>query len=85
MGFDNLKAKKKGVIRVICLGDSITHGYDADDHGHPKPYPWMLQNKLGKKYEVKNFGVGGKTMQIADKQSYWKENKDGDMLVDLAL
>ena len=48
-------------VRVACVGDSITQGV-----GTQKPdtesYPARLQGLLGTKWEVRNFGVGGRTM-----------------------
>lgn len=48
-------------VRVACVGDSITQGV-----GTLKPaegsYPAQLQTLLGAKWEVHNFGVGGRTM-----------------------
>jgi lysophospholipase L1-like esterase len=46
-------------VRVACMGDSITQGpKDPKTEG----YPAQLQNILGAKWEVKNFGVGGRTL-----------------------
>lgn len=48
-------------VRVACLGDSITKG-----EGTMKPaeegYPAQLQTILGPKWEVTNYGVGGRTV-----------------------
>ena len=48
-------------IRVACVGNSITYGY-----GLPNPatdsYPAQLQQKLGKAYDVRNFGHSGATL-----------------------
>ncbi len=46
-------------IRVACVGDSITWGFGADN---PQSYPSRLGVKLGKEYEVKNFGHSGATL-----------------------
>ncbi|MBE6621587.1 MAG: hypothetical protein E7630_01395 [Ruminococcaceae bacterium] len=43
--------------RITCCGDSITEGVAAS--GPSKSYPSQLQNLLGDKYLVKNFGIGG--------------------------
>lgn len=51
------------VIKVACVGDSITHG--TDDRTHPS-YPAYLQDILGDGYEVGNFGVGGTTLMSSD-------------------
>jgi lysophospholipase L1-like esterase len=48
------------VIRVACVGDSITAGAGVKE---PKnKYPARLGVLLGAEYEVKNFGVSGATM-----------------------
>ncbi|MBR4597119.1 MAG: prolyl oligopeptidase family serine peptidase, partial [Opitutales bacterium] len=47
-------------IRVACIGDSITAG--ACVKGRENFYPSKLQAKLGDGYEVRNFGVSGRTM-----------------------
>ena len=44
-------------IKIACVGDSLTYGA-----GHTESaYPLVLQLLLGEKYEVKNFGAGGRT------------------------
>ncbi len=50
-------------IRVACVGDSITEGFD---------YPNNLQLLLGAKYEVGNFGVGGSTVSLDSLKPYMK-------------
>jgi lysophospholipase L1-like esterase len=47
-------------IRVACVGDSITWGYGIPDREH-KSYPAQLAALLGKKWDVRNFGVNGAT------------------------
>jgi len=46
------------VIRVSCVGDSITAGVCGQNGG----YPTLLQGLLGSGYLVQNFGNSGKTM-----------------------
>ena len=49
-----------GVIRVACVGDSITAG--TEEYNYPMflaQYLEHLGKSNGKKYEVKNFGKGG--------------------------
>ncbi len=48
-------------IRISCVGNSITAGSRL---ANPKQdaYPAQLQQLLGNKYEVSNFGVGGRTV-----------------------
>ena len=58
-------------VRVACIGDSITYG--AGIKGRDSlAYPQQLQQKLGKKYEVVNFGVSGATMLKKGNKPYWE-------------
>ncbi|MGB0993853.1 MAG: GDSL-type esterase/lipase family protein [Akkermansiaceae bacterium] len=52
-------ARKKGVIRVACIGDSITYGSGIPNRSK-NSYPAQLQKLLGDKYEVRNFGNPGR-------------------------
>lgn len=71
-----------GVIRVACLGDSITGGNQGDN------WPLYLQNCLtylgtadGKTYEVKNHGKGGAAVRhYLESGGDWVASldKDGD-------
>lgn len=54
------KAKNKDVPVVACIGDSITEGAGAEDFW-TESYPSQLQNAVGGKYNVINFGNSGKT------------------------
>lgn len=58
------------VIRVACIGDSITAGF-----GIPKDrqtYPQHLQEKLGPGYLVENFGASGFALQKLSNAPYLK-------------
>lgn len=50
-------------VKVACVGDSITAG----------PYPGQLQKVLGDKWEVKNYGVGGRTLLKKGDAPWWNE------------
>jgi len=62
------------VIRVACVGDSITQGIgtpQAADKSFPESYPAQLGKLLGSDYEVTNCGVGGRTLiRKSDKIDY---------------
>ena len=60
-------------IRVACVGDSITFGAGIQDR-EKQSYPAQLQQMLGEKWVVKNFGVSGATMLQAGDKPYQKEN-----------
>lgn len=63
---------KKDKIKVACVGDSITFGARLEDPSADS-YPAQLQKLLGKKYEVKNFGVGGCTLIRKGRPTVWNE------------
>ena len=49
------------VQRVACVGNSVTYGYGLSDREHTA-YPVVLQQLLGNRYEVVNFGHSGATL-----------------------
>lgn len=59
------------VIRVACVGDSITAGAGVKDAKNK--YPARLGALLGTGYEVRNFGVSGATMLDAGDKPYKKQ------------
>ena len=46
---------KDGQIKVACVGDSITYGHGVENWKQNN-YPAQLQQILGDKYNVANFG-----------------------------
>lgn len=48
-------------IKVACVGNSITYGAGIANR-EQNSYPAQLQSYLGNGYEVKNFGVSGRTL-----------------------
>jgi len=69
---DNHKSPSKDAIRVACIGNSITDGYGID-MADEKGYPAMLQEHLGDKYNVKNYGVSARTLMKKGNLPYVKE------------
>jgi acyl-CoA thioesterase I len=69
-------AKFEGKVKLACVGDSITQG--AGTRGNP--YPKLLQELLGDKWEVGNFGVSGRTLLDKGDHPYSKEKKYQDAL-----
>ena len=60
--------------KIACVGDSITYG--AGIKGRDSlAYPQQLQQMLGKKYEVKNYGVSGATLLKKGNKPYWKQSE----------
>ena len=50
------------MIRIACIGDSITEGWASSDMNICS-YPAALQRTLWKDYVVLNYGASGKTMR----------------------
>lgn len=48
-------------IKVACIGNSITYGHGIDVK-FQHAYPGILQQLLGKEYDVRNFGLNGRTL-----------------------
>lgn len=63
-------AAYKGVIKLACVGDSITQGVGA---AGGKSWPDQIRTMLGDKWEVKNFGVSGSTLLNSGDKPYQKE------------
>jgi lysophospholipase L1-like esterase len=57
-------------VKVACVGDSITQGSGL---GKGRSYPDQLQEMLGDKWKVRNFGVSGRTLLKKGDFPYWKE------------
>jgi acyl-CoA thioesterase-1 len=64
-------------VRVACIGDSITEGAGIEDG---KRYPQQLFTLLGAAYDVKNFGVSGRTLLKKGDYPYWNEKAYKDAL-----
>ncbi len=62
----------RSVVRVACLGDSITFGAGA---GSPEQdaYPTQLAALLGEDFAVRNFGVGGATLLFKGDRPYRRQ------------
>ena len=58
-------------LKVACIGDSITEGFGLKLDKGDSTYPMLLQEMLGPSYNVKNFGVSGKTMIRNVPDAYW--------------
>ena len=68
----SFKAPQENSIRVACIGNSITDG-SGIDMSDAKGYPAQLQQLLGDKYNVRNFGVSARTMLNNGDHPYMKE------------
>ena len=58
------------IIRIACVGDSITEGYGLKVQSRTS-YPVMLNNILGAKYSVLNNGRSATTLQKKGDFPYW--------------
>lgn len=65
---------KKKHIKVACVGNSITYGYKLAD---PKTesYPAQLQQLLGSRYTVGNFGKSGATLLYRGHRPYVRQDE----------
>ena len=69
---NNLPVHKADAKRVACIGNSITDG-SGIDMDEVNGYPAKLQKLLGEGYNVRNFGVGGRTMLNKGDHPYMNE------------
>ena len=60
---------KAGQIKVACIGDSITYGHGISGWKE-NSYPAVLQQLLGDKYHVANFGSSGACVNPEGDQPY---------------
>jgi lysophospholipase L1-like esterase len=60
------------VIKVACIGDSITEGANVDTPTI-NAYPIVLGRLLGTNYQTRNFGVSGRTLLRKGDFPYWNE------------
>ena len=65
---------QKNPIKVACVGNSITYGYGIDNR-EQNSYPSVLQQLLGKGYEVGNFGHSGATLLSKGHKPYIKQDE----------
>jgi lysophospholipase L1-like esterase/pimeloyl-ACP methyl ester carboxylesterase len=65
-------SKYSSPIKVACIGNSITYGSGIADRPRDS-YPSQLARMLGEKWEVRNFGVGGRTLLKKGDYPFWKE------------
>ena len=71
LALSSLNFPQKDVIKVACVGDSITYGSRIENR-EANSYPAQLQKMLGEGWEVQNFGVSGATMLKKGNKPYWE-------------
>lgn len=59
-------------VKIACVGDSITYGSGIENRDFLS-YPRQLQKLMGKRYDVRNFGVSGANMIKKGNKPYWQE------------
>lgn len=64
-------------VKVACVGNSITEGAGI---AAGKTYPEQLQALLGQTYDVRNYGISGRTLLKKGDYPYWKEAKYQEVL-----
>lgn len=65
-------SKYASPIKVACIGNSITYGSGIANRSRDS-YPSQLGRMLGDKWEVHNFGVGGRTLLKKGDFPFWNE------------
>lgn len=67
-----LPLSARRIIKVACVGNSITYGTGVADR-EQKAYPVVLQRLLGKGYQVENFGKPGATLLRRGHRPYFAQ------------
>ena len=73
----NVIAQEK--IKVACVGNSITYGSGIKNRAHDS-YPMVLGRLLGDNFDVRNFGIGGRTLMNKADRPYMNEQIYRDAL-----
>lgn len=66
---------KSDIIRVSCVGASITEGYGTTKPWSENSYPAQMGKLLGSGFHVENYGRGGCTMLRKGDCPYWAKEK----------
>jgi lysophospholipase L1-like esterase/dienelactone hydrolase len=74
-------AQPIGRTKIACIGASITYGALIENR-EKNCYPAQLQNLLGSRYEVTNYGVSGATLLRKGDNPFWKTKQYQDALAD---
>ncbi len=77
--FTSIIFAQKKLIKIACIGNSVTYGYGLKNTS-TESYPVRLQNILGEKYEVKNFGHSGATLLRKGHNPYYKTKEFGEAI-----
>lgn len=74
-----LSATARKVVRVACVGNSITYGTGIANREHDA-YPAQLQRMLGRDYVVGNFGKPGATLLRHGHRPYFQQTEFRDAM-----
>lgn len=74
-----LSATARKVVRVACVGNSITYGTGIANREYDA-YPAQLQRMLGKDYVVGNFGKPGATLLRHGHRPYFQQTEFRDAM-----
>jgi len=66
-------------IKIACVGNSVTYGYGLTNR-EQECYPARLQQFLGQKYQVENFGHSGATLLKKGHNPYYKTSEFKDAI-----
>lgn len=66
------------IMRVACLGDSITYGDKLEDR-ESESWPAVLGKMLGEGYEVRNFGHNGRTATRSADHPYTQSERYAEL------
>jgi Lysophospholipase L1 and related esterases len=69
----SVSAQNQEAVRVACVGNSITYGAGLQKR-FQNSYPGVLQQMLGKGYDVRNYGISARTLLNKGDYPYMKEN-----------
>ncbi|MBC8767296.1 G-D-S-L family lipolytic protein [Arenibacter sp. BSSL-BM3] len=58
-------------VKIACIGNSVTYGSKVANKEN-NAYPEQLQAMLGDQYQVRNFGVSGRTLLKKGDKPYWE-------------
>ncbi|MGZ3757828.1 MAG: GDSL-type esterase/lipase family protein [Mucilaginibacter sp.] len=70
---------QNNTIKIACIGNSVTYGYGLTNR-EQECYPAQLQQLLGDKYLVKNFGHSGATLLQKGHNPYVKTTEFAEAL-----
>ena len=68
-----LPRREDGVKHLVCIGDSITYGSGVRARRNTDAWPAVLGRRLGKDWQVLNYGLSGRTLSSTGDMPYIRE------------